>query len=346
MFDINKLFSQPELSPIFFIAELGINHDGNVSTAKQMIDAALEAKADAVKFQIYNTELFYNKKYAPEAYELFETFYISIEDFLSLKKYAESRGIIAFAAPFDTQTLTFFIKEQITPIKIASGDAFTEPWIDKLLESKTPFIISTGSLEDHEIKQLANHIKGSHSAMLYCVSEYPAPSERFDINYLNTLHTYLPNQAIGFSDHSQGIALSLAATAHGAKIIERHFTLSPERTDYDHPVSLSPEEFAQMVSLSRNIEKSLGTGSRIVSNTEKTIRSLAGRDAYAANNILAGTVITEEHIILQRPGSGISSKKYHSLIGKSYNQDISQGTRLFDIFPSSFEQKTDVKKEK
>ncbi len=314
-----------------FVAELGINHDGDIDIAKKMIDQAVESKADAVKFQLYDTDRFYNEIVAPDAHKLFQSFHISYQDFLSLKDYAESRGILVFAAPFDTKTLHSLIDDKIFPIKIASGDALTEPWIDYVLQKNVPFIISTGSLEDDEIQSLAQKIKGSDSAMLYCVSEYPAPAEGFDIRYINTMQSYLPEQIIGFSDHSQGIALSLAAVAHGAKIVERHFTLFPERTDLDHPVSLSPEQFYQMVSASRMIEKSLGTGKRVTTPTERKIKNLAGRDAYALMDIPANTPITEDMIILQRPGQGITSIEYSDILNSVSSQAIPKGTLLRDV---------------
>ena len=332
MFDISKLLQKPKTSSVFFVAELGINHDGDLNIAKSMIDQAIEAKADAIKFQLYNTDLFYNQSIAPDAHKLFQSFHIPYDQFIILKKYAESRGILTFAAPFDTQTLHQLIQDSIFPVKIASGDALTEPWIDLLLEKNIPFIISTGSLEEIEIQKLAQKLKNTLSAMLYCVSEYPAPPEGFDIKYLQTMQGYLPNQAIGFSDHSQGITLSLAAVALGAKIIERHFTLSPERTDFDHPLSLSPEVFHQMVSSSRIIEKALGKGVRTTTSTEKKIRNLAGREAFAFLDIPANTPITEDMIVLQRPGQGISTQEYHSLIGKSSSKDIPKGSSLRDIF--------------
>lgn len=334
MFEISPLFKKTQSSPVFFIAELGINHDGDLSIVKKMIDAAVDAKVDAVKFQLYQADLFYNQHIAFDAFQLFQSFSISYEDFISFKKYAESRGILAFATPFDFTTLQSLVRDQVFPLKIASGDALTEPWIDYLLEKDIPFIISTGSLEDSEIVSLAQKIINSSSAMLYCVSEYPAPPEGFDILYLHQLQQYLPNQAVGFSDHSQGIGLSLAAVAHNAKIIERHFTLFPERNDYDHPASLSPEDFYNMVQSSRMIEKALGSGNRHTTDTERKIKSLAGREAYAACDIPAHTPIREEMIVLQRPGSGISTQEYLSLLGKSSPKTIAKGSSLRKLFLS------------
>ncbi|MGL4563027.1 MAG: N-acetylneuraminate synthase family protein [Brevinema sp.] len=333
MSDILKILNnKSQHDPVFMIAELGINHDGDLSIAKKMIDASVEAKADAVKFQIYNIDEFYNQSLAPDAYNLFKSFQINLDDFKSLRNYAEKKGILAFATPLDISTFSDLMMNKIYPIKIASGDAGTEPWIDLLLEQNIPFIISTGSLEHAEIEALAHKINGSLSAMLYCVSQYPAPPEGFDLRYLNTMQKMLPNQRIGFSDHSEGIALSLGAVAQGAAIIERHFTLFPERTDLDHPLSLSPEQFYDMVVASRKIEAALGKGIRQNTPIEQKIKSLAGRDAYAKTLIPANTPITEQHIILQRPGSGISTKNYKSLIGQTYNQDIQKGQSLQKIF--------------
>lgn len=332
MFDIEKLLYDPKNSSVFIIAELGINHDGKFEIAKEMIDQAIDAGANAVKFQIYDINGFYHKELCPEAHQLFEDFCIPLQDFLKLRDYAYSKGIHAFASLFDTKTLRTFIQEKIFPIKIASGDALTEPWLDILLEQQAPFLVSCGSLEHQEITQLAQKIKNNPAALLYCVSEYPAAPEGFDLSYIKTLQQMLPDQAIGFSDHSQGIALSLGAVAQGAKIIERHFTLFPERTDFDHPVSLSPEQFQELVNNIRIIEKALGSGQRKVAATEKKIRPLAGRDIFAQCTIPANTKITRDHLIVLRPGNGVSSSFLESLLGKTYPHDIPQGTRLRDVF--------------
>ncbi len=316
---------------IFFVAELGINHDGSADKIISLIDAAAEAKAGAVKFQLYDTDSFYNRAAAPDAHALFKTFEIPYSDFLKYKDYAESKNLAAFAAPFDTHTLHSLINDKIFPVKIASGDAATEPWINLLLDKNIPFIISTGSLDDSEIQALASKIRGSDSAMLYCVSEYPAPPEGFDLNYIKTMQSYLPEQIIGFSDHSQGIALSIGAAALGAGIIERHFTLEPHRMDLDHPVSLSGEQFFELVQGARAVKKALGGGVRIVSETEKKIKSLAGREIYANQDIESGTLITEDMIILQRPGAGIGIQDYFSVINKKTNKKISKGDSLRNI---------------
>lgn len=332
MFDIEKLLYNPKNSSVFIIAELGINHDGKFEIAKEMIDQAINAGADAVKFQIYDINGFYHKELCPEAYRLFKDFCIPLQDFVKLRDYAYSKGIHAFASLFDTKTLRTFIQEKIFPIKIASGDALTEPWLDILLEQQAPFLVSCGSLEHQENIQLAQKIKNNPAALLYCVSEYPAAPEGFDLGYIKTLQQMLPDQAIGFSDHSQGIALSLGAVAQGAKIIERHFTLFPERADFDHPVSLSPEQFQELVTNIRIIEKALGSGQRKVTSTEKKIRPLAGRDIFAQCTIPANTKITRDHLIVLRPGNGVSSSFLESLLGKTYPQDIPKGTRLRDVF--------------
>jgi len=333
MYDIQRLLTNNAQSPVFFIAELGINHDGNINIAKQMIDVAVLAKADGIKFQIYNLDGFYNQQRSLRAYELFKKFHISFEDFLKLKEYSESQGVLAFATPLDEDTLHHLIQEKIFPIKIASGDATTEPWLDILIDQAIPFIISTGSLEDTEIQQLVNKIRNSLSALLYCISEYPTPINKFDLNYLYQLKQYLPNQIIGFSDHSQGITLSLGAIAKGAKIIERHFTITPNRKDFDHPVSLSPEQFSQLVTQSRILESALGQGNRIITNIEKRNRPHASRDAYAKIDIPLNTKIQKKHIILQRPGIGITTKDYNYLLQQTTNNFIPKGTKLLDIFP-------------
>lgn len=328
MFNHNRLFDSPQKSPLFLIAEIGINHDGKLASAKSAIAAAAEAGADAVKFQIYSIDGFYSQKAAPDAYALFQKLGLSLGDFYALRDYASQKGILCFAAPFSQDVLDDFIKNQIFPIKIASGDALTEPWLDKLLRADAPFIVSTGSLSQEDTKALAQRIRGARAGLLYCVSQYPAPPEAFDLNYLSVLQALLPDQALGFSDHSMGTALSLAAAAKGAKIIERHFTLFPERKDLDHPLSLGPEEFAALNNNIRTIEKALGAGLRANTAEEIRIRPLAARGIYAALPIKKGEIIAEGHLVFLRPGKGVSARRLQSLLGSPALCDYAKGAPI------------------
>ena len=331
MYDYPSLL-QNDKQPAFLVAEIGINHDGNFNLAKEMITAAAEAKADAVKFQIYEIDTFYSLHNAPQAYELFKKFEFSLEDFYSLREYAQKLGLVCFAAPFSRSVLDNFIQNKVFPIKIASGDATTEPWIDHLIASDVPFIVSCGAMEEKEVEALTNKIKGTKAALLYCVSRYPAPYEAFDLHYLDTLQKLLPQHVIGFSDHSQGTALSIAAVARGAKIIERHFTTMPERTDLDHPLSLSPEQFLSMVHDIRAVEQALGSGKRHLKPEEQAVRPHASRSIYLIKEVLEGETITEAHIELLRLGKGVSTAFYHSVLGRKAPKNLPVGTNLSDFW--------------
>ncbi|MGL5721585.1 MAG: N-acetylneuraminate synthase family protein, partial [Brevinema sp.] len=168
--------------------------------------------------------------------------------------------------------------------------------------------------------------------LLYCVSRYPAPYDAFDLHYLDTLKRLLPQQIIGFSDHSNGTALSIAAVVRGAKIIERHFTTMSERTDLDHPLSLSPQQFASMVQDIRAVEQALGTGKRHLKPEEQAIRPLASRSIYLIKDIKEGEIITEAHIELLRPGSGVSTEFYRSVVGKKSPKALLAGTNLSQLW--------------
>ena len=318
--------------PAFLVAEIGINHDGSFNLAKEMIAAAAEAQADAVKFQIYEIDTFYSYHNAPQAYELFKKFEFSLEDFYSLREYAQKLGLECFAAPFSRSVLDSFIQHKVFPIKIASGDATTEPWIDHLISSDVPFIVSCGAMEENEVEVLAHKLKGTRAALLYCVSRYPAPYDAFDLRYLDTLQKLLPQHLIGFSDHSQGTALSIAAIARGAKIIERHFTTMPERTDFDHPLSLCPKQFLGMVQDIRAVEQALGSGERRLKPEEQAVRPHASRSIYLVKEVLEGETITEAHIDLLRPGKGVSTAFYRSVVGKKAPKNLSVGTNLSDFW--------------
>ncbi|MGL5722531.1 MAG: N-acetylneuraminate synthase family protein [Brevinema sp.] len=331
MYDYLSLLNNRQ-QPAFLVAEIGINHDGNFTLAKEMIMVAADCRADAVKFQIYEIDTFYSFQHAPQAHELFKKFSLSLEEFYALKEYAEKLGLVCFAAPFSHSVLDNFIKNKVFPIKIASGDATTEPWIDHLIASDVPFIVSCGAMEETEVEALAKKLNGTKAALLYCVSRYPAPYEAFDLHYLDTLQKLLPQQVIGFSDHSQGTALSVAAVARGAKIIERHFTTMPERTDLDHPLSLSPQQFCSMVHDIRAIEKALGVGKRQLQPEEQAVRPHASRSMYLVKAVNEGETITEAHIELLRPGSGVSTEFYRSVVGKKAPKALPMGTNLSDFW--------------
>ncbi|MGL5254137.1 MAG: N-acetylneuraminate synthase family protein [Brevinema sp.] len=331
MYDYLSLLGDRQ-QPSFLVAEIGINHDGSMDRAKEMISAAVDSYADAVKFQIYDIDSFYSFHKAPQAYDLFKKLSFSLENFYELCEYSQKLGLVCFAAPFSRSVLDSFIKNKVLPIKIASGDATTEPWIDLLIEANIPFIVSCGAMEEKEVELLASKLRGTKAALLYCVSRYPAPYEDFDLHYLDTLQKLLPNNIIGFSDHSQGTALSIAAVARGAKIIERHFTTMPERNDLDHPLSLNPQQFSCMVRDIRAVEQALGFGKRNLKPQEQEIRPLASRSIYLVKDILEGETITEAHIELLRPGKGVSTAFYRSIIGKKSPQSLSIGTNLSDLW--------------
>lgn len=327
MFDIDLLYTKNDISPVFVVAEIGLNHNGNIDLAKQQIDGAIESGADAVKFQVFKTKNFYNKKLAPNAYKLFTSYELSYSEFEELKAYSLSKEILFFATPLDFESLDFLLAVDTPIIKVASSDITCEPFLHRIAESKTKTIVSTGFVAMDTIKQVDKIFNDKQCAFLYCVSKYPTNAKDLDLNFITKLRNKF-EKLIGFSDHSKVNFFSFAAVGLGAKIIERHFTIDCNLDGADHQISLDKNDFAQLVEGIRHIEKALGNGKKNISQFEKSITSLSMRDMYAKHDIKKGSVIHQNDIALLRPGVGITINKYRSVVGKIAGKDIGKNERI------------------
>ena len=251
MYKIHSIYAigDGHTAPVFITAEIGINHQGNFDCAKMLIEKACESGADAVKFQVYKTEKFYNRKLAPDAFDLFKSFELSYDQYQRLSEFSLSLGLVFYATPFDSESLEFLLETGTKVIKIASSDITNEPFLNLIAEkaSKTEFltIMSTGFAGLVEIDRAIDIFRSNLPdkplplALLYCISDYPASPEDIDLNFI----PFLKNRyhlSSGFSDHSEGISLSIAAAALGASLIERHFTSDRSLPGADHSMSLDP----------------------------------------------------------------------------------------------------------
>lgn len=325
MVNIDLLFSQPEKTRSFIVAEIGINHNGSFEFAKTLIDSAKASNADAVKFQVFQTEKFYNPHLAKPAFDLFKSLELSYDAFSRLKEYAESNDLLFFATPLDFESLDFLIQIKSPIIKIASSDITNEPFLYKIKErnKKGAFkvFLSTGFVNFKKINRAVSILKNCPLSIQYCISKYPAEDKDFDLNFISTLKNKF-KIPVGFSDHSLDIYLSLAAVSLGAKVIERHFTTDNKMEGADHKISLNPAKFQSLVKGIREIESALGDGQKKITSFEREISYSSMRDIYSARPIKKGERISEKDLVILRPGNGVNIKDYKNIIQNKSIKDL------------------------
>lgn len=324
------------------IAEAGVNHNGDIKLAKKLIDAAAIAGADFVKFQTFKAKNLTLKTAEKAAYQtrnvgpgisqfdMLKQLEISEASHLELKAYAEQKGIAFLSSAFDTEGLTYLHSLDIPLIKIPSGEITNLPYLQKVAVIGKPVILSTGMANMAEIKEalgvlLSGEIDQEEITILHCNTEYPTPFEDVNLKAMLSIEKEF-GIAIGYSDHTLGIELPIAAVALGAKVIEKHFTLDRNMSGPDHLASLEPIELKQMVSSIRNIEKAIaGSGIKKPSLSEVKNKKIARKSICLSTAIEAKTILTEEHLSILRPGSGISPMDIGSVLGKEVINSLPQG---------------------
>jgi N,N'-diacetyllegionaminate synthase len=327
---------------VFVIAEAGVNHNGNIGLAKKLIDVAIDAGADAVKFQTFKAD----NVVAPDAptadyqkentglnnqYKLIKEMELSSDDFKELAEYSKSQGILFLSSPFDKESVDLLDKIGVPIFKIASGEITNYPLVEYIARKGKPIILSTGmsSLGEIEAALEIIRMKGVNEVvLLHCVTSYPALIEDSNLKVIHTLkHAFkIP---VGFSDHTIGIAASLVAVALGACIIEKHFTLDKILPGPDHSMSLDPEELKELVNSVRSVEKALGDGIKRLMPAEAEIQKVARRSIVSTVYIPKGTIIDENMISIKRPAGGIEPKYCDLAIGKKAKRDIKPGELLY-----------------
>ncbi len=348
----------------YIIAEVGVNHNGFLEMAKQLVDVAKESGADAVKFQTFKAENLVTQ-YAQQAdyqienlgeassqFAMLKQLELSFEEFTTLQQYCMEKDIEFLSTPFDFESVDFlFDNLNIQVAKIPSGELTNAPFIYYIATKRKPIILSTGmaTIEDiHEALSFiayglankrdmnreqirsfyqtieAKELLAKYVTILHCTTEYPAPFETINLNAMRTLQEIFQVK-IGLSDHSEGIAISTAAVAMGATVIEKHFTLDKTLEGPDHIASLEPGELRAMVQQVRQVEQALGDGIKQPGAIELKNRPAARKSLVAAKDIQAGDEFTVDNITTKRPGSGISPANYWSYVGrmakKSYKKD-------------------------
>jgi N-acetylneuraminate synthase len=327
----NKIIG--ENRPIFVIAEIGVNHNGDIKMAKKLIDVAADAGADAVKFQkrhltsTYQKHVIENPEFYDQAFQYLIPILKEVEfnekQYKELAEYAKKRGLIFFTTPFDEPSVDFLEKNINPPLyKIASADLINFPLLEKIIKTKKPLILSTGMSDLNEIDETIAWLlkKKTEFAILHCQSTYPAPLDTLNLSMIQKLkNRYGIN--VGYSGHEQGIYHTLQAAALGANIIERHITLDKNLPGPDHLASLEPQEFQTLVKLIKDYEIAMGNKIKKVSRGEIANRLTLRKSLVAAANIPKGTILTRPMITAKSPGTGLSPQRLYNLIGKKTLKD-------------------------
>ncbi|MDD5773372.1 MAG: N-acetylneuraminate synthase [bacterium] len=326
---------------IFIIAEAGVNHNGDMSIARKLIDAAAGAGADAVKFQTFKTEKLVNRsankaKYQIEntgengsQFEMLKKLELSYANFKELYAYAVKRNIMFMSTPFDEESADMLNTLGVKIFKIPSGEISNKPLIQHVASKKKPIILSTGMSYLGEVEKAINWIneiwgrfkKRPQLTLLHCVSNYPALVEDSNLSVMKTMRKAF-TLPVGYSDHTMGVEISVAAAALGAAVIEKHFTLSRNMKGPDHKASLEPNELKAMVNAIRNVEKAIGDGIKRPVKNEKNTRNIARKSIVSARDIKAGNIIASDDILIKRPGNGIQPEFKEIIIGMEIKRNI------------------------
>ncbi len=326
--------------PCYIIAEIGVNHNGNIELAKILIDEAVKSGADAVKFQTFKTEKLVteyakmaeyqkaNLKKDSSQFEMLKKLELSYEDFSELKEYCDIKNTTFLSTPFDIESAKFLNSIGVEAFKVSSGDLTNIPLIEYINSFNKPIIISTGMANFEEINDAYNVIEDKNNlAILHCTSNYPAPFDSLNLNVLKIMKEKF-NSIVGYSDHTEGIIVPSTAVALGAKIIEKHFTVDKSMEGPDHKASIEPKEFKEMVNNIRIIEMSLGSSEKVIQECEISTTKVARKSIVAARNINKGDMITIEDLDYKRPGTGLSPKYYKDLVGMVANTEIKKNEQI------------------
>lgn len=331
---------------VLIIAEAGVNHNGNIATAKQLIDVAVDAKVDLVKFQTFKASSIVSPTAKKADYQITNTgekdttqydmlkkLELSHEDHIELINYSKEKGISFFSTAFDVEGIDYLDSLDLPIFKIPSGEVTNYPYVKAIALKKKPVILSTGMCNLTEVEQaisilIKNGIPRSEITVLHCNTEYPTPMEDVNLKAMLTIGKAFGVKT-GYSDHTLGIEVPIAAVALGATVIEKHFTLDRDLPGPDHRASLEPLELKAMVSAIRNIEEAIsGNGRKEPSRSEKKNKNIARKSIHLKRAIKRGEVIKEEDIISLRPGDGICTMKWNEVVGKRTSQELNQYHKL------------------
>ncbi len=324
---------------VYIIAEAGVNHNGSLETARRMVDAAKEAGADCIKFQTFRSENLVSRRAEKAQYqkkntspdgtqlEMLRKLELSYEDFCKLSGYCREAQLEFLSTAFDLESVDFLHGLGMKVWKIPSGEITNLPYLVRIAELKQRVILSTGMCEMKEIEAAVEVLRkyGTQDiTLLHCTTEYPAPYEDVNLNAMAAMRNSF-RLPVGYSDHTQGIEVAVAAAALGAAVIEKHFTLDKMMEGPDHKASLETAELKAMITSIRNIERAMGNGIKKPAASEIKNISVARKSIVAKTRIKQGEAFTEDNLTAKRPGNGISPMQWFQVLGltaaKDYEED-------------------------
>ena len=322
---------------VYIIAEAGVNHNGSFKLACKLVDEAKKAGADCIKFQTFQAKNLVSRNAQKAEYQkdttgegtqadLLKRLELTYDEFLALKAYCDKVKICFLSTPFDFESIDFLNTIDMPFWKIPSGEITNYPYLLALARTRKPVVMSTGMCQISEIEAAINTLRKNGTRtikLLHCNTEYPTPFEDVNLKAMQTMRDVFGLE-VGYSDHTKGIEVPIAAVAMGATIIEKHFTLNCNMKGPDHKASLEPCELAAMVSSIRHIEKAIGTGNKIPSYSETKNIAIARKSIVAKVNIKAGDEFTTDNITVKRPGTGISPMRWNEILGTKAIRDFKE----------------------
>ena len=326
---------------VLIIAESGVNHNGSLEIAKHLVDEASSAGVDIIKFQTFKAEKLVSKaakqaeyqkknigKGVETQYAMLKKLELSNEQHEELIAYCKLKNIRFFSTAFDMDSIDYLHSLNLGLWKIPSGEITNYPYLKKIASYNEPIILSTGMCELADIENainvlVANGVSKDVITVLHCNTEYPTPMKDVNLKAMLEIKEKF-GVKVGYSDHTEGIEVPIAAVALGATVIEKHFTLDKNMEGPDHKASLEPSELRAMVKSIRNIEQALGTGHKTISESERKNIEIARKSIVAAKDIKEGEIFTEENLTVKRPGNGISPMEWENVIGKVANRNFQE----------------------
>ena len=330
------------MSKTLIIAEAGVNHNGSIEMAKKLVEKAKEAGVDYIKFQTFKATKLVTKaakqaeyqqknigKEGDSQYQMLKKLELSPEEHEILIDYCKELGIKFFSTAFDFDSVDYLHSLNLGLWKIPSGEVTNYPFLKRIAAFNEPTILSTGMCDMEDVKAAVNALcknglSKENLILLHCNTEYPTPFEDVNLKAMDALRKEFGVE-VGYSDHTKGIEVPVAAVALGATVIEKHFTLDRNMEGPDHKASLEPDELKAMVSAIRNIEKAVGgDGTKHVSESEKKNIAIARKSIVAACDIKAGELFTEQNLTVKRPGNGISPMRWEEVLGQKAKRDFNE----------------------
>lgn len=324
------------------IAEAGVNHNGSIELAKQLVDKAVEAGVDYIKFQTFKASKLVTKaakqaeyqqknigKEGDSQYQMLKKLELSPKDHEVLISYCKERGIKFFSTAFDFDSIDYLHSLGLGLWKIPSGEVTNYPFLKRVAAYNEKTILSTGMCEIEDVRAAVdalykNGLSKENLILLHCNTEYPTPFEDVNLKAMDALKNEFGVE-VGYSDHTKGIEVPIAAIALGATVIEKHFTLDRNMEGPDHKASLEPDELKAMVSAIRNVEKALsGDGTKHVSNSERKNIAIARKSIVASRDIKKGELLTEDNLTIKRPGTGLSPMRWDEVVGTVASSDFAK----------------------